>query len=110
MDCRVKPGNDRYLQPRSKLRSFPRKRESRGAGSPLSRGRADRESLEAPSDGSARRERPHVVSAPDEAAAEPAADPEQRQEHVPQQDRKSTRLNFSHLGISYAVFCLKTKR
>src|ERR1035441_6247563 len=22
-------------------------------------------------------------------------------------DRKSTRLNFSHLGISYAVFCLK---
>src|SRR5262245_64419473 len=24
-------------------------------------------------------------------------------------DRKSTRLNSSHLGISYAVFCLKTK-
>src|ERR1022692_4854936 len=24
-------------------------------------------------------------------------------------DRKSTRLNFSHLVISYAVFCLKTK-
>src|SRR5205814_8963296 len=24
-----------------------------------------------------------------------------------QQDRKSTRLNSSHLGISYAVFCLK---
>src|SRR5258705_1735207 len=23
------------------------------------------------------------------------------------QDRKSTRLNSSHLGISYAVFCLK---
>src|SRR5262245_56438124 len=23
-------------------------------------------------------------------------------------DRKSTRLNSSHLGISYAVFCLKT--
>src|SRR5437899_3052342 len=28
-------------------------------------------------------------------------------EHVP--DRKSTRLNSSHLGISYAVFCLKKK-
>src|SRR5437899_7880233 len=32
---------------------------------------------------------------------------------VPQEDqidRKSTRLNSSHLGISYAVFCLKKKK
>src|ERR1039458_8388014 len=29
--------------------------------------------------------------------------------HVPT-DRKSTRLNSSHLGISYAVFCLKKKK
>src|SRR5437899_4862944 len=27
-----------------------------------------------------------------------------------QEDRKSTRLNSSHLGISYAVFCLKKKK
>src|SRR5262245_62645046 len=27
----------------------------------------------------------------------------------PPGDRKSTRLNSSHLGISYAVFCLKKK-
>src|SRR5256885_8802814 len=27
----------------------------------------------------------------------------------PKQDRKSTRLNSSHLVISYAVFCLKKK-
>src|SRR5205814_5491081 len=27
-----------------------------------------------------------------------------------EKDRKSTRLNSSHLGISYAVFCLKQKR
>src|SRR5205814_10706290 len=27
----------------------------------------------------------------------------------PALDRKSTRLNSSHLGISYAVFCLKKK-
>src|SRR5437899_8196632 len=27
-----------------------------------------------------------------------------------QRDRKSTRLNSSHLGISYAVFCLKKKK
>src|SRR2546426_8666614 len=28
----------------------------------------------------------------------------------PNQDRKSTRLNSSHLVISYAVFCLKKKK
>src|SRR5262245_62527101 len=30
-------------------------------------------------------------------------------EEVKLEDRKSTRLNSSHLGISYAVFCLKKK-
>src|SRR5437899_10099465 len=29
---------------------------------------------------------------------------------APTLDRKSTRLNSSHLGISYAVFCLKKKK
>src|SRR5262245_64369123 len=29
--------------------------------------------------------------------------------YAPPGDRKSTRLNSSHLGISYAVFCLKKK-
>src|SRR5439155_26274261 len=28
---------------------------------------------------------------------------------VPKPDRKSTRLNSSHVAISYAVFCLKKK-
>src|SRR5256885_13067019 len=31
-------------------------------------------------------------------------------EHRLPQDRKSTRLNSSHLVISYAVFCLKKKK
>src|SRR5262245_62267647 len=31
-------------------------------------------------------------------------------EAAAQVDRKSTRLNSSHLGISYAVFCLKKKK
>src|SRR5207253_9867140 len=31
-----------------------------------------------------------------------------RQSH--QRDRKSTRLNSSHVAISYAVFCLKKKK
>src|SRR5256885_11915169 len=30
--------------------------------------------------------------------------------HAPAKDRKSTRLNSSHLVISYAVFCLKKKK
>src|SRR5690349_23341548 len=44
----------------------------------------------------------------------PAAESAQRREHaapplgVP--DRKSTRLNSSHVEISYAVFCLKKKK
>src|SRR5437764_14443686 len=29
---------------------------------------------------------------------------------IPRLDRKSTRLNSSHRCISYAVFCLKTKK
>src|SRR3989442_7949930 len=31
-------------------------------------------------------------------------------EFHPEQDRKSTRLNSSHVRISYAVFCLKKKK
>src|SRR5207253_10644445 len=30
--------------------------------------------------------------------------------HIHHQDRKSTRLNSSHVAISYAVFCLKKKK
>src|SRR5690606_40274959 len=30
--------------------------------------------------------------------------------HIAQKDRKSTRLNSSHVKISYAVFCLKKKK
>src|SRR5262245_63137837 len=33
----------------------------------------------------------------------------ERERSVKQLDRKSTRLNSSHLGISYAVFCLTKK-
>src|SRR5437773_5334023 len=34
-----------------------------------------------------------------------------RDRHCPKcQDRKSTRLNSSHITISYAVFCLKKKK
>src|SRR5436853_5178427 len=33
-----------------------------------------------------------------------------RMARLEDRDRKSTRLNSSHLGISYAVFCLKKKK
>src|SRR5262245_64677259 len=33
-----------------------------------------------------------------------------RDASIVSRDRKSTRLNSSHLGISYAVFCLKKKK
>src|SRR5256885_5718442 len=36
--------------------------------------------------------------------------PEGAEPGLPSEDRKSTRLNSSHLVISYAVFCLKKKK
>src|SRR5947199_8256796 len=48
----------------------------------------------------------HGAQAPH--AADHFEAPSLEQERLP--DRKSTRLNSSHLGISYAVFCLKKKK
>src|SRR5256885_7131034 len=47
-----------------------------------------------------RRRRPGLLAPPQRERGTPAVRP---------QDRKSTRLNSSHLVISYAVFCLKKK-
>src|SRR6266571_2751493 len=41
--------------------------------------------------------------------AEPALKPNQPTHSSAAPDRKSTRLNSSHMSISYAVFCLKKK-
>src|SRR5256885_12846087 len=49
-----------------------------------------------------------VIADEDLAAREPHTSPRPL-DHV-HQDRKSTRLNSSHLVTSYAVFCLKKKR
>src|SRR5690349_23614179 len=58
------------------------------------------------------------LNAPDEhtltvaarpAAADPLAGAFTRSAEVGTIDRKSTRLNSSHVEISYAVFCLKKK-
>src|SRR5690349_24234460 len=40
----------------------------------------------------------------------PPAEPDPGGQRHEQPDRKSTRLNSSHVEISYAVFCLKKKK
>src|SRR3989442_13104395 len=53
-----------------------------------------------------RRKRPVLYTAGGTAAA---GDPNSQRSFPSGQDRKSTRLNSSHVRISYAVFCLKKK-
>src|SRR5690606_41157073 len=52
--------------------------------------------------------RPEAASR-DDGTAEGGVDVEHRREAPVHADRKSTRLNSSHVKISYAVFCLKKK-
>src|SRR5262245_65045110 len=67
---------------------------------------------ERPERGAARARRAADRTAPDRRptrrAAGAAHQPDGARDVRPA-DRKSTRLNSSHLGISYAVFCLKKK-
>src|SRR5438067_7254430 len=73
--------------------------------------------------GSSRRRTPAAVRRVADRAARPTrdlprgwqgpagrADPRHAQLLEPLADRKSTRLNSSHVSISYAVFCLKKKK
>src|SRR5262245_64158215 len=62
-----------------------------------------------------RNSRNHRVSASEEARCAPGVRrrpdvSDRRRSGLKHLDRKSTRLNSSHLGISYAVFCLKKKK
>src|SRR5688500_19620033 len=71
-----------------------------------------------PSQSSSKVELPAQLSVEREAGGIPTIRPEQVAARPPRGqcsrkdslDRKSTRLNSSHLVISYAVFCLKNKR
>src|SRR5690606_39781747 len=51
--------------------------------------------------------RPHVIA---RSRLRRRIPPSQREVRVEGVDRKSTRLNSSHVKISYAVFCLKKKK
>src|SRR5438874_12649307 len=67
-----------------------------------------------------RHDRPHRTPVVERGAALPRVDavdlaggaavPGRRRGRRDAPDRKSTRLNSSHVEISYAVFCLKKKR
>src|ERR1039458_2741815 len=52
--------------------------------------------------------RPQLVSRASGSHSQPTDESRGHMPHI-YRDRKSTRLNSSHLGISYAVFCLKKK-
>src|SRR5205814_9464659 len=53
---------------------------------------------------------PYARSIPTPARRDASAGKRSRSSGRRSRDRKSTRLNSSHLGISYAVFCLKKKK
>src|SRR6266446_8618242 len=50
------------------------------------------------------------IALPDRDDGPRASTPPRRARFPASSDRKSTRLNSSHLVISYAVFCLKKKK
>src|SRR5688500_19535093 len=95
--------------PRLNLHSFPTRRSSDLGDEHQRRVQAEHRVVEredaqrAPGEEAAQRDVPRLVAlAQQQRGDEEAADREE-------EDRKSTRLNSSHLVISYAVFCLKKK-
>src|SRR5438477_4532038 len=54
--------------------------------------------------------RPESLYSPRLPGSRRTADRESRMPAGTGRDRKSTRLNSSHMSISYAVFCLKKKK
>src|SRR5439155_11170080 len=75
-------------------------RQDRGA---LDREQPGRERVAPGRQGVLDRERPGRVGRPMDGPPESVADP------LAKEARESTRLNSSHVAISYAVFCLKKK-
>src|SRR5256885_5685140 len=54
--------------------------------------------------------RPEIELQPRRGPGDHGDAPRHSEQPGDEQDRKSTRLNSSHLVISYAVFCLKKKK
>src|SRR5690606_40350091 len=85
------------------LPSFPTRRSSDLAGPARGRQRAGRPGHQVDGRGFARPAPPRVLGGLELRARHVAR-------HRDAEDRKSTRLNSSHVKISYAVFCLKKKK
>src|SRR2546426_4528966 len=92
--------------PRSTLFPYTTLFRSAGGGRPgPSGGRIGPSPWHEDAQGGHRRARHHQA-----AAGEGAAPDGDQGDRLDDPDRKSTRLNSSHLVISYAVFCLKKKK
>src|SRR5690349_23487808 len=89
--------------PRSTLFPYTTLFRSTDPARVLERGLGGAQHIEKADDAHERR----VLEGPDDVVHERGNDDSQR---LRQQDRKSTRLNSSHVEISYAVFCLKKKK
>src|SRR5437899_6435108 len=105
-------GHRGAVLPRARRGPLLRDREGAGRAPPAGRRRDVRR---APGRGRARRVHPAPVVLQPVLHADPR--PREQPGVSPHpvtgeavSDRKSTRLNSSHLGISYAVFCLKKKK
>src|SRR5205814_9532524 len=104
-----------FFTPRPPLRStlFPYTTLFRSGGAPGWPASPPRDSLEFPPPPPATRSREPSepgASAGSGRTSDAPPPPAALGTMKPPLDRKSTRLNSSHLGISYAVFCLKKKK
>src|SRR2546426_2624594 len=91
--------------PRSTLFPYTTLFRSRAASEPRASFRSARQRARRP-------QRPRQVPKERRSGGEPrnVRGRAEQHDHVLPVDRKSTRLNSSHLVISYAVFCLKKKK
>src|SRR5690606_41901121 len=103
--------------PRPRVPTLPtRRRTSRASSLPYTTLFRSSQVKEAHGD-KERVEADFVGGHPNQKREQEAGDPRRRAAHavnrrhlaLVERDRKSTRLNSSHVKISYAVFCLKTK-
>src|SRR5690606_40857822 len=93
------------------LHSFPTRRSS-DLGGEIVTGDDDRRAIALCDELQARRAQIRQAAPQHVAAVERLFDigPDHLVRDAPGEDRKSTRLNSSHVKISYAVFCLKKKK
>src|SRR5215208_499417 len=108
---------DRLADPKCLHRFFEDDHEPRRRCHRCSARRAARRRLRLQLQRAVRPGRPNLRALPRPHPRSPSGEPPRRKRRQPRpaqdlgrEDRKSTRLNSSHVAISYAVFCLKKKK